>query len=326
MMKYYLGIDIGGSKSHALIADQNGRVTGWGQGGSGNHESVGMDGLRQVLQEVTQQAVASAGIQPAQIAGAGFGMAGYDWPFQRPMMMEVIESLGLTAPFELVNDTLITLLAGASQGWGVAVVAGTSNNCRGWRPNRTEGRMVGHGAWMGEYGGADELVLKAVHAVAADWSRRGPATRLSEIFPGLVGARDLTDFIEGLAVGRILLSGETAPLIFEVAEEGDAVAKELIRWTGTELGSLAIGVIRQLDFGSLEFDLVLGGSIFKGSPVVMQAVADTVLPEAPGARLIRLSVPPVVGGVLLGMEQDGLYAGECRENLVQSFQELLINA
>jgi N-acetylglucosamine kinase-like BadF-type ATPase len=324
-MKYYLGIDIGGSKSHALIADQNGRVTGWGQGGSGNHEMVGVDGLTHVLHDILQQAVSSAGIQLVQIAGAGFGMAGYDWPFQRPMMLEVIESLGLSAPFELVNDTLIHLLAGSSQGWGVAVVAGTSNNCRGWRPNRTEGRMVGHGAWMGEYGGADELVLKAVHAVAADWSRRGPATRLSAIFPDLVGARDLTDFIEGLAVGRILLSGAAAPVIFKAAEEGDDVAKELIRWTGTELGSLALGVIRQLEFESLDFDLVLGGSIFKGSQVVMQAVADTVLPVASGARLIRLTVPPVVGGVLLGMEQDGLYSGECRENLMQSFQELIFS-
>jgi hypothetical protein len=36
-----------------------------------------------------------------------------------------------------------------------------------------------------------------------------------------------------------------------------------------------------------------------------------------------LTVPPVVGGVLLGMEQAGLDPGPVRERLIQSTNELL---
>ena len=34
-MKYFLGVDIGGTKSHALIADENGQAVGFGQAGAG---------------------------------------------------------------------------------------------------------------------------------------------------------------------------------------------------------------------------------------------------------------------------------------------------
>ena len=36
MLKYFLGIDIGGTKSHALIADENGQVVGFGRAATGS--------------------------------------------------------------------------------------------------------------------------------------------------------------------------------------------------------------------------------------------------------------------------------------------------
>ena len=55
-MRYFLGVDIGGTKSHALIADENGQVVGFGRAGAGNWEAVGYDGLQQVLASITSQA------------------------------------------------------------------------------------------------------------------------------------------------------------------------------------------------------------------------------------------------------------------------------
>ena len=48
-MKYFLGIDVGSSKTHAIIADESGRCVGFGKGWSGNHQGVGYDGLENVL-------------------------------------------------------------------------------------------------------------------------------------------------------------------------------------------------------------------------------------------------------------------------------------
>ena len=112
-----------------------------------------------------------------------------------------------------------------------------------------------------------------------------------------------------------------APLVFRVAAQGDPVAQALVEWAGRELGGLALGIIRQLNFAGIEFEVVLGGSFFKGSPVVTQKFAKTVHAEAPGARIVRLAVSPVVGGVLLGMQTAGVDTREIRAPLIESFEE-----
>ena len=79
-MKYFLGIDVGSSKTHALIVDETGTCLGFGKAWGGTHQGVGYDGLENVLKESFEQAMEMAGISVDQIMGAGFGVAGYDFP------------------------------------------------------------------------------------------------------------------------------------------------------------------------------------------------------------------------------------------------------
>ncbi len=319
MPQYFLGIDIGGTKSHALIANEQGDVIGFGSGEAGNHESVGYPGLKATLQQIVADALASADLVVDQISGAGFGVAGYDWPSELPPTLEAIDTLGLTGSIGVTNDTIIGLLAGASEGWGVVVVAGTSNNCRGWDRDRREGRATGNGASMGEYGGASELVAQAVKAVAREWTQRGPKTSLSQTFTDLAGAKSLPDLLEGLALEYYESDAAWARAIFQDAiEKQDAVAKELIAWAGRELASLAIGVIRQLNFEEQEFEVVMVGSLYAGGDLLLTPFKEAIWQIAPGAKFVRLAAPPVVGGVLLGMEKAGFVGYHLREHLVEA--------
>ena len=321
MQRFFLGVDIGATKTHALVADETGRAVGFGQAGPGNYQVVGYAGMAAALRIATDQALVMAQVEHGQLAGAGLGIGGYDWPSQRPGMLQTIQEAGVQAPLEIVNDAVLGLLAGAAEGWGVALVAGTSNNCRGRDQHGREGRVTGEGVRFGEYGGATELVMRAVHAVTAAWSRRGPTTRLADAFISAVGAQSLDDLLEGLALERYRLDADAAPLIFQVAESGDAVAQQVIAWSAHELGDLAVGVIRQLDFERLNFDVVLLGSMYNGGALLLEPLRATIHAVAPGARLTRLDVPPVVGGVLLGMQQAGHDPHLARGTLVRSLSE-----
>ncbi len=302
MSRYFLGVDTGATKSHALIIDENGRSLGFGVDGPGNWEVVGWDGLRRVLDDVIAQATTAASIDRSQIAGAGFGLAGYDWPEDRPPHLKIIREIGITCPIQLVNDAFIGLPAGTDKGWGVVVSAGTSCNCYGRHPDGKIGRVIGSSYIGGEYAGASELVWKAVQMVAQAWTQRGAATRLTDAFLDVTGAPDVTSLLAGLVRDRYKIGAECAPLIFEIADAGDEVALDLVCWAGRELGELANSVIRQLDIAELAMDVVLSGSFFKGSPLLQQTVADTIHAFAPHARLIRLRTDPVIGAALLGQE------------------------
>ena len=325
-MRYFLGIDIGGTKSHALIANERGEMLGFAEAGPGNHEVVGYDGLNIVLKQLTEKVLAQAGLRRAQIAGAGFGIAGYDWPSELPPTLQVISQLGLSCPIQVVNDTVIGLVAGAEAGWGVALVAGTSNNCWGWDEAQNIGRVVGGGMVFGEYAGSRELIGHAIVAIAREWTHRGPATALTPAFVDYFHLKDAAHLLESIQLEHLYPGPELAPLVFQVAEAGDDVARGIIRWAGEELADLAKGVIRQLKFQQRAFDVVLVGSMFNGGPLLTEPMQESIWQEAPQARFVRLAAPPVLGAVLLGMEQAGVSGPDIRGHLFASLAKKNIHS
>ncbi len=322
-MPFYLGVDVGGTKTHALIADEQGNALGLGHAGPGNHEMVGWDGLAAVLHAAIGEATDRAGIALDQIAGAGFGVAGYDWTSEREPTLQVIQTLGLDAPVEAVNDAVLGLIAGASQGWGVSVIAGTGCNSYGRDRQGRIGRMTGEGDLMGEFAGAGQVVIAAVQSISREWSKRGPATALTPAFLALAGQTEVEAFLESVCEGQRAIDAEAARLISKVATDGDPVARGIIDWAGRQLGDLAIGVIHQLELEVEEFEVVLAGSLFEGGPLLTDPLCDTVRAIAPRAQFVRLSAPPVVGAVLLGMEQAGLRDPRLRLKLVKSIDRVM---
>ena len=211
-------------------------------------------------------------------------------------------------------------------------MAGTGGNCRGRNRHGDEGRVTGEGETFGEFGGSSELVWRAVHAVNYEWIRRSPATRLTAMFLELTGAGSAFEFLEGIARNNIQLDPEWARAIFQVAEAGDAAAQELIASCGRELGEMACAVIRQLNLEGDTFDVVLTGSMFKGGSLLIEPMRRKIQALAPGARLVRLEAPPVVGGVLLGLQAAGMEHALAvdwdtyRARLIQSIKRLMVDS
>ncbi len=326
-MKYYLGVDVGGTKTHALITDETGQALGFATGGPGNWEGVGYDGLTRVLLDVTRHALQQAGIKVDQIVGAGLGIGGFDWPSERQDHLNAIRPVGLTCPLEIVNDATLGILAGASEGWGVSLVAGTGCNARGWsRDHKRQGRAVGGGGyWSGEYAGGFDIVSRAMQAVTFEWLKRGPATALTRVFLEYTGATDLDDLVEGVYLQRYPFDSALVIKVFETARHGDSQARAVMRWAGRELGEMAAGVIKQLQIEKEKFEVVLIGSLHGGSPILDRTLRRTVLGISPNAQFVRLTVPPVVGGVLLGMEVSGLNGHAMRDKLIDTTNEILKN-
>jgi N-acetylglucosamine kinase-like BadF-type ATPase len=324
-MTFFLGIDIGNTKSHALISDANGHIVALGQGGQGNHEVVGREGLETTLHEIVRDALQQSGLQAHDISGVGFGIAGFDWESDRPLHDEVIATLGIHAPYKLVNDAVLGLVGGASEGWGVVITAGTSCNARGRDLHGHEGRITGNGAWFGEFGGGIELVYKGIELVSRAWSLRGAATILCNKYVAHTGAKDTTDLLEGLARGRYHLKATDAPLIFEAAQEGDTVARDAIIWLGSELANLGIGIVRQLKLEHKLFEVVLAGSLYKGTPLIQEVLMAQLHTVAPLAVAKPLKASPVVGGVFLGMEAAGVPFVPIRERVIEETQSFVVS-
>ena len=322
-MKYFFGVDVGSSKTHALIADETGRCISFGSSGGGNHQAMGYGRLTDVLQKSFLTASQISGIEKDQIAGAGFGIAGYDFPSEREDHLRAIAPLGLSCPVEIVNDGANGLISGTSHGIGVNVTAGSGVNCRGRGKDGKEGRVVGNGIDFGEFGGAIEIVFRARQFVNYAWIKRIPPTRLTEIFLEATGAKDELDLMEGLSNNQYHLFPYLAVSIIDAARQGDQAALEVLRWSGEELGWLAVSVARQIEMENDEIEIVQSGSVFNAGELIVEPMRNIVMKCLPKAKMIRLDGPPVVGPLMLGMQTAGIDPYPMRAKLIETAKQLV---
>jgi N-acetylglucosamine kinase-like BadF-type ATPase len=322
-MKYFLGIDVGSSKTHALIADETGTCIGFGKAWGGNHQGAGYDGLEDVLRVSFDGALKRSGVEKGHIAGAGFGVAGYDFPSDRESHLQSIAALGLSCPVEVVNDGWNGLFAGATFGIGVNVTAGSSNNCRGRNKLGKEGRIVGNGPTFGEYGGGIEIAARALQVVNYAWIKRTPPTTLTKILLDYTSAKDELELMEGFSNDYFHLAPFLAMEVIRVAQEGDAAARSIIHWAGEELGWLAVSVARQIEMENEGVEIIQSGSIFEAGEIITNPMRDVILRHCPKAKIIRLDGPPVVGAVILGMEHADFDGYTIREKIIQTAKEII---
>jgi N-acetylglucosamine kinase-like BadF-type ATPase len=315
-MAIYLGIDAGGTKTHAIVADDAGHILGAGRAGSANWESVTLEGTYRVLSRAIESALQEAHIQLSDISAAGYGLAGLDWPNDEVRLRAVVDRLGISGPQILVNDAFVALRAGATEGVGVAAVAGTGTAITGRNRQGELFRTFALGAAWGDFGSGHDIAELATRAVIHAYTGRGQPTMLTERLVAVYGARDILEMAERISRGLAdNVDGWLAPLVFAAANEGDAVAQEIVRSAGEELGRNAGAVARRLGMAGEPFDLVMGGSIFSANESQLPDMLLRYAREyAPLARPVRLFGSPAVGGVLLAMDAAGV---TCTEELRQ---------
>ncbi|OJX40804.1 MAG: hypothetical protein BGO78_10760 [Chloroflexi bacterium 44-23] len=320
-MKFYLGVDVGGSKTHALVADMDSGRLSLGVGPGGNPESAGFSGMLESMRIAINDAKAQLPQEESICLGAGFGVAGFDWESDRAPISEGIEKLELGCPFRLENDSLLPLWTASTVGEGIAASAGTGNNVRGrWHDGRS-GRITGNSLRNGEFGGASELVFLAIQQLSYAWTLRwlpgSASSRLEDIFLALTGAADLADLLEGIIRDRYQLSPSVAPLILQAAQDGDEMALKVVQRNADELAFSVLAVARQMEIDEQPFDLVLSGSLLQHSPFYQNVFLQSVQALLPNARGILLDVPPVVGALMMALANDRESSKKVSEQLLE---------
>jgi N-acetylglucosamine kinase-like BadF-type ATPase len=321
----FLGIDSGGTKTHALLADESGAVLGFGHAGPGNWEGVGLNGTYRAIHEATREALAHVGAAPADVTAAAYGLGGLDWPSDEERLRPVIERLGIGGPQVLVNDAFAALRAGAP--WGVAIIAGTGTTCAARNRKGETARTLGLGWMFDDWGAAPEVAGACIQVVAQAYTDHGPNTALTQRLVKLFDAQDDGDLLERLSRGQYDFRAQVAEIIQVLAEEacgGDAPAIKVSQRGGRELGERATTVIRRLGMQEETFDVVLAGGLFRThNPVLLEALGETVRAIAPQAHLSPLEAPPAMGSVLLAMDAAGVEApAETQRRLVEEMRHI----
>ncbi|WP_150272744.1 N-acetylglucosamine kinase [Paenibacillus tepidiphilus] len=309
-MKYYLGVDAGGSKTYAMIANEQGKVIGAGRGGNGNHQK-NREQAEDSLQQAVSEALQASGLIKDQLECSWFGLAGADRETDYKILRPIISRLDLPRT-EISCDTWNALRSGTEKSYGVVLICGSGVNCAGKNPEGVTYQCGGFGYRFGDFGGGYDLSVEVFRSVLrADEGREGK-TVLTERLTDLLGYSSVSELREDYLDHHRELPPHIAELLFQAADEGDQVATGLLIRQGDELGLAAAATIRQLAMEKDTFDIVLAGSLLtKGdrSGIIRRAIEQRVKQAAPNGTLRILTREPVVGSVVLAMESSGLQVG-----------------
>lgn len=306
-MKYYLGVDAGGSKTYAMIANEQGQVIGVGRGGNGNHQ-INREEAEESLQQAVSEALMASGLRKDQMEYSWFGLAGADREADFQILRPLISRLGLPQT-EISCDTWIALRSGTEKNHGIVLICGSGVNCAGKNPQGATYQCGGFGYRFGDFGGGYDLSIEVFRSVLRSEEGREKKTILTNRLLQLLGYSSVLELREDHLDYSRELPPRIAELLFQAAEEGDQVAMELLHKQGDELGLAAAATIRQLLMEKESFDIVLAGSLLtKGdhSGIIRRAIEQRVKPVAPNGILRILTREPVVGSVVLAMESSGV--------------------
>jgi N-acetylglucosamine kinase-like BadF-type ATPase len=304
-----LAVDGGNSKTDLALVAADGKLLSAVRGPTTSHQAVGLEeGLRR-LTELVETAARAAGLDPAARPIARLGvhaLAGADFRADVRLLERGLRGTGLTGSDEVVNDCIGALWAGATDGYGIALVCGAGINAAAVAPDGRVARFDGIGDLSGDWGGGNAVATAGLGAAVRARDGRGPRTELERTVPahfGLTRPAALTRAMYDKRIGEDRL-GELSPVVFATARGGDPVARAIIDRLADELTTMAIALATRLGIKRLPVDVVLAGGVFKtDDEAFFERIDAGIRAELPAANLIRLDVPPVAGAAREGLKR-----------------------
>jgi N-acetylglucosamine kinase-like BadF-type ATPase len=317
--RYVLGVDGGATKTLAAVLDIDAREVHLGHAGPSNQDAVGAAAAVQALLDAADAAIGQAGIGSERLSAAVLAIAGTD---TEAMARNV--RAARTEDWLVVNDVVAAWASATGAGPGVAVIAGTGSNVFGVGPDDTPWRAGGWGHLLGDEGSGYWLGVQSIKAALSDREASGPETALTDRAPAFFGLQSVEELVH-LVYSKPLTKGQIAALAAvtaELANAGDAVARELYVRGASELGRQVRAVLEQTGLrGSFPVGLI--GGTFEAGAVYLQPITAEVHERAPEAHVERVKLAPVGGSLLLAARVCGRAGRLEPEELTRLIDEAL---
>jgi N-acetylglucosamine kinase-like BadF-type ATPase len=303
-MGLIVGVDGGGSKTHAVALTLDGEVVGRGDGPGASPHWIGVEASIDIVDATVLEATGSAEVTQSNVY-----LSGLDLDTEVDAYATALFRVSWNGPGTVVaNDLWALLRAGTESPDAVAVICGTGINAVGVRADGATARFAALGPISGDWGGGSGLGEEALWHAARAEDRRGPETLLREVVLRGMGVGSIAELTEQLHFGTRSLTdlAVLSPGVFDAARRGDEVAGAIVDRQADEVVAFARASLIRLDLLDSDVPVVLGGGVIRAADErMMSRIGERLAADAPKARIVLVSAPPIVGAGLLALESAG---------------------
>jgi glucosamine kinase len=293
-----IGIDGGGSKTHDIVADEQGGTIAETVGPGSAVRPGKADASADVITEVVRDALASCEMTHVTPRVLCVGVAGAGRETERQALWQALVSRDVADEVVIHSDFSIALDDAFGDGPGVLLISGTGSVAFGRGPTGTTARCGGWGPVCGDEGSGAWIGRRALSVVTGAADGREPDTALTGAVLTAAQVNETTDLIAWAAQGTPGTLASLAPVVLSVAEAGDLRANALVSLAVEELMLHVRALARQL-FGDerAAVPVALSGGMLSRGSTLRKRLEHRLKSAVPGAQLRSDTVVPARGAV-----------------------------
>jgi N-acetylglucosamine kinase-like BadF-type ATPase len=307
-MQFLIGVDGGGSKTTALLADKTGKILGRGMAGPSNYLAIGKECAEAAVIQAIKKAYASAGLTFEPADAICLGLASVDEAEDPIWAFQWAESVSLGKKIVIVDDQELVLQAGTPAGIGLGLICGTGSVVFG---RRKDGRRIISGGWghaLGDEGSGYAIGLDGLKIVTQMIDGHLPESHLKDLI------FNHWNLANGDALYHKLYDeecssreiAELAGLVASAESMGDKNAYQILWTAGEELALCFAAAARHMDFES-PYPCGMGGGVITNNRIVYDALMAGMKNKGIRLEPIRFVKEPAKGALVLAKR---VFSGE----------------
>jgi N-acetylglucosamine kinase-like BadF-type ATPase len=289
------GVDAGGSRSTALVADDTLRLLGRASGAPGAIVAGANQESTDAILDTVRRALATAAADHA--AALVVGAAGAGREPERTDLERALGAADLADHVCVTTDIEIALVAAFGDGPGILLLAGTGSGACARLPSGEIRRTGGHGWQFGDEGSGYALARSALAAVARAVDGRGPGTALTDVLIQTARLETLDALLRWARGAPRAAVADLAAGVQQTALDGDPVAQQLVEDAARDL-TAHVGPLRSRFPAGRPVPVALAGGLVGAHSPVRQAVTRG-LRRDPSLTLLDDPVEPPLGALQL---------------------------
>ena len=294
-MKYYLGIDGGGTKTVAAIGDENGKLLLKQVGKTINFYSVGMENARKNLAALIAEIEAAIGID--KFEAVFIGCSALDAEADDELVGKLCGGIVNARKIKMDSDVFIALSSLPEAQHPCVAICGTGSMAIAMAEDGKTRIAGGWGHIIGDEGSGYAIAVNALRrcCVQCDKGEVTPLLESAEKFFGVPDFRKAIDIIysENTTKDKIAAFAYQTGLL---AQDGDGEAVEII--TG-EAVAFAETVCTLLEKVKCCDCLGLYGGVFRNSELFCRIFIEKIRTEYPALEIKSIDIPPEESALML---------------------------
>lgn len=316
---YYLGVDGGGTKTAAVLADEEGRDIRAVKGGAGNIAVLDRGSVAQLIRSIISEILQGESID--QIAWGTFAFAGAGRTAEKSLVEAIVRGTGIRH-LSVMTDAEILHYSIFRDEPGILLSAGTGSICLIRNHHSGYHQIGGWGYLLGDEGSGFYIGRSAIRAALRDREMGNPPSPLTQELLSFYGLDNPEKFITMIysSVNPSNLIASCARLICELAETGESHALGIVEEATSALLDLAREAIRH--FGNhpqREHRLCLTGGVLKNASIINQKFKERARAMGLKFRYLKPEMEPAAAGVIYSLKKAGKPVAE---ELVQKLKQI----